>query len=225
MKVKTASLTLSIVNCQLSIIAAIFLNLFSSCNSTYTSKRTGYFKIDLPEKKYVQFDQPGFPYKFEYPVYASIMHDSAYFEATPDNPYWINIDFPMFKGKIFISYKTIGGRSVYKIKTPSGYKDSIGVNSYENMVNDSYKLSYKNDIKAYSINDSVMHTPNHVTGIFFSLAGNVATSKQFFLSDSTMHFLRGALYFDATPNEDSLKPVNDYLQQDMMHIINTVQWR
>ena len=220
----SAILKLLMVSGQWSILSVLFL-FFIGCNSTYTSKKRGYFKLDFPEKKYVKFDQPGFPYTFEYPAYARIVKDSTYFESTPDNPYWINIDFPAFNGKIFISYKTIGGRSVYTLKTPQGYKDSAGTNSFDNMVNDSYKLSYKNDIKAYSISDSVMHTPNNVTGIFFSLTGNVATSKQFFLSDSTKHFLRGALYFNATPNEDSLKPVNDFLQQDMMHIINTVQWK
>ena len=81
------------------------------------------------------------------------------------------------------------------------------------MVDDSYKLTYKNDIKAYSIQDSVMHTPNHITGIFFRLSGSVATAKQFLLSDTTHNFLRGALYFDATPNEDSLRPVNDFLEE------------
>ncbi len=224
MRSKTVSIQLSIVNCQLSIIVILLLTFITSCNSNYTSKKKGYYKIDFPEKQYIKFDQPGFPYTFEYPAYARIIKDSAYFE-NGDNPYWINIDFPLFKGKIFISYKTIGGKSVYKVKTSSGYKDSTGINSFENMVNDAYKLSYKNNIKAYSINDSVMHTPNDVAGIFFSLTGNVATSRQFFLSDSTKHFLRGALYFDATPNEDSLKPVNDFLQQDMKHIINTMQWR
>jgi len=202
----------------------IFWFTLISCNSTYTSKKPGYFKIDFPEKRYVKFEQPGFPYTFEFPAYARILKDSTYFDNS-DNPYWINIDFPFFNGKIFISYKTIGGKSVYKIKTPSGYKDSVGINSFENMVNDSYKLSYKNSVKAYSIDDSLMHTPNNVTGVFFSLTGNVATAKQFFLSDTTKHFLRGALYFDATPNEDSLRPVNDFLQQDMKHIINTLQWR
>jgi gliding motility-associated lipoprotein GldD len=197
---------------------------FINCNSPYTSKKTGYFKIDFPVKKYIKFEQPGFPYTFEFPVYARIVKDSTYFDDS-DNPYWINVDFPLFNGKIFVSYKTIGGKSVYKIKTLSGYKDSIGINSFENMVNDAYKLSYKNSVKAYSIDDSLMHTPNNITGIFFSLTGNVATAKQFFLSDTTKHFLRGALYFDATPNEDSLRPVNDFLQQDMKHIINTLQWK
>lgn len=225
MRVTNAILTLTITTCRFAIISTLFSFIFLSCNSTYTSKKRGYFKINFPERKYVKFEQSGFPYTFEYPVYARIIKDTTYFENNPNNPYWINIDFPMFRGKIFMSYKKIGDKSTYKVKTSAGYKDSTGINSFERMVNDSYKLSFKNDIKAYSIEDSLMHTPNNITGIFFSLTGNVATSKQFFLSDSTKHFLRGALYFDATPNEDSLKIINDFLQQDMNHLINTLQWR
>lgn len=195
------------------------------CNSTYTSKKEGYYKIDFPKREYVKFDNPAFPYSFEYPAYAQVVRDSTYFDSSLQNPYWININFPTFNGKIFISYKTIGGTSVYKVKSPTGYRDSIGKNTFENMVNDSYNLTYKNDIKAYSIEDSIMHTPNNITGIFFRLSGSVATAKQFFLSDTVHNFLRGALYFDATPNEDSLRPVNAFLQQDMMHLINTLKWR
>lgn len=207
------------------ILVLLFLGLLS-CNSTYTSKKKGYYKIDFPKRDYVKFDDPSFPYSFEYPAYAKIERDSAYFDTNSSNPYWINIDFPGFDGKIFISYKVIGGTSVYKVKTPDGkYRDSIGKNTFQNMVDDSYKLTYKNDIKAYSIEDSVMHTPNNVTGIYFRLSGSVATAQQFFLSDTTHNFLRGALYFDATPNEDSLRPVNNFLQQDMKHIINTLRWK
>lgn len=197
-----------------------------SCNSNYTSKKEGYFKIDFPKKAYTTFDQPGYPYTFEYPVYATIDHDSSFFKGDSKNPYSINIVFPSLNGTIYISYKNIGGTSIYKVKNPDGsYRDSIGKNSFQKMVNDSYNLTYKNDIKAYSIEDSVMHTPNGLTGIFFKLSGNVATAKQFFLSDTTRHFLRGALYFDATPNEDSLRPVNAFLQQDMKHLINTLKWK
>ena len=203
----------------------IFYNFLLGCNSTYTSKKKGYFKIDFPKHEYVRFDNPDFPYSFEYPAYASVVKDSTYFESASQNPYWININFPSFNGKIFISYKTIGGTSIYKVKTSAGYKDSLGKNTFENMVNDSYNLTYKNDIKAYSIEDSLMRTPNNISGIFFRLAGSVATAKQFFLSDTTHNFLRGALYFDATPNEDSLRPVNVFLQEDMKHLINTLQWK
>ena len=204
----------------------IVIALIVSCNSTYTSKKEGYYKIDFPERAYTTFNDPTYPYTFEYPVYARVDKDSSYFDSLSKNPYWINIDFPSFNGKIFISYKNIGGTSVYKVKIPGGgYRDSVGKNDFEKMVNDSYNLTYKNDIKAYSIEDSVMHTPNGLTGIFFRLSGNVATAKQFFLSDTLHHFLRGALYFDATPNEDSLRPVNAFLQQDMKHIINTMKWK
>ncbi|HEY5370277.1 MAG TPA: hypothetical protein VIJ75_14940 [Hanamia sp.] len=208
------------------LFCSISLLLMMSCNSTYTSKKEGYYKINFPQKAYITFNDSSYPYTFEYPTYAKISKDSSYFSDGAKNPYWININFPSFNGTIFISYKNIGGTSIYKVKNANGtYRDSTGKNNFEKMVNDSYNLTYKNDIKAYSIQDSVMHTPNNVTGVFFTLSGNVATAKQFFLSDTLHHFLRGALYFDATPNEDSLRPVNAFLQQDMKHLINTLKWK
>ena len=209
------------------ILLFLFIFFFISCNSTYTSKKQGYYKIDFPKREYVKFDNPKFPYSFEYPVYAAIDQDSLYLFQNGKDPYSINIDFPSLNGKIYITYKVIGGTSIYQVKNAGGvgYRDSIGKNIFQNLVNDCYNLTYKNDVKAYSIEDSVMHTPNNITGIFFRLSGSVATAKQFFLSDTTHNFLRGALYFDATPNEDSLRPVNDFLQEDMKHIINTLRWK
>lgn len=208
------------------ILYLMFALWITSCNSTYTSKKEGYFKIDFPPKAYISFNDSSYPYTFEYPVYAKISKDSSYFKDGTKNPYWININFPSLNGTIYISYKNIGGTSLYKVKNSNGsYRDSIGKNNFEKMVNDSYDLTYKNEIKAYSIQDSVMHTPNHITGVFFTLSGNVATAKQFFLSDTLHHFLRGALYFDTTPNEDSLRPVNAFLQDDMKHLINTLKWK
>ena len=57
------------------------------------------------------------------------------------------------------------------------------------------------------------------------MGGNAATASQFYLTDSVHHFLRGALYFDAAPNEDSLKPVNDFLLEDVRHMINSFKWK
>jgi len=217
------------VNNNFSIPSTLFLLLFFffiSCNSTYTSKKQGYYKIDFPKREYVKFDKQGFPYSFEYPAYAVIEQDSVYSNQKGNDPYSINVDFPALNGKIYITYKVIGQTSVYQVKNAGGgYRDSTGKNVFQNLVNDCYNLTYKNDVKANSIEDSVMHTPNNITGIFFRLSGSVATAKQFFLSDTTHNFLRGALYFDATPNEDSLRPVNDFLQEDMKHIINTLQWK
>lgn len=199
---------------------------FAACNSPYVSKKRGYFTIELPQHQYQQFDQPGMPYKFEYPSYATIMQDSTYFDNNPENSYWRNIDFPRFHARIFLSYKEIGGKALYKIKQPDGrYKDSFAVNVFDKMVADAFTLTNKNNVVSNSINDSLVHTPNGVHGVFFKVGGNAATAKQFFLSDTTKNFIRGALYFDVTPNADSLKPVQDFLQKDMEHIINSFQWK
>jgi len=206
-------------------IAALFsiAIFFADCNSDFTPKPRAYFKIDLPEKKYQQFDQQGYPYSFEYPVYGSISKDSSLFDA--DNPYWINIDFPQFGGKIYLSYKTIGGNSVYKIKTGAGYRDSISKNTFESLREEAYRMTFKHSTKASSIEDSAFLTQNGIAGVFFRVGGNAATAHQFYATDTSEHFLRGALYFDSTPNEDSLRVVNDFLQKDMVHMIETLKWK
>ena len=184
-----------------------FLLFLVSCNSDYVPKQRGYFKIDFPEHTYQVFEKPGYPYKFEYPVYGEIVQDSTFFENKPENPFWININFPRFNGKMYISYK------------------QIGPNSFEKLKEDAYKMTYKHTYKATSIEDSLIYTPLGVSGVFFKVGGNAATGKQFFVTDSSRHFLRGALYFDTTPNEDSLSIVNQFLEQDMLHLINTFQWK
>ncbi|MBK7308384.1 MAG: hypothetical protein IPI88_16160 [Chitinophagaceae bacterium] len=202
-----------------------FYFLHSACNSTYTSKKTGYYKIDFPERKYTVFQKEGFPYTFEYPVYAQVVKDSTYFDQDLQNPYWINLDFPQLGGRIFLSYKAVGGKSTYKVKQADGsYKDSLGTNVFDLMVNDAFKLTSKNESVASSIKDSLFHTQNGITGVFFRVGGNAATAKQFFMSDTTKNFFRGALYFDVTPNADSLRPVVDFLQKDIDYLINTFKW-
>ena len=198
----------------------------TACNSTYTSKKKGYFHISLPQHSYTSFDTAGFPYRFEYPVYANIIKDSTYFDSSPENPYWINIDFPNLNARIFLSYKQVGGKAIYKIKQADGsYRDSTGINQFDRMVNDAFNLTNKNQAVTTSIKDSLFITKNGITGVFFKVGGNAATAKQFFLSDTTTHFLRGALYFDATPNADSLKPVQDFLQADIDHLLNSFRWK
>lgn len=178
-----------------------------SCNSPFITKPRGYFNIGLPKHEYRSFDQPGYPYTFEYPLYANVVKDTMFFDTEAENPWWINIDFPQFEGRIYISYK------------------SLGKNDFNKMINDAYNLTYKHSTKASSINDSLMETPKNIHGAMFKVGGNAATASQFFLTDSVNHFLRGALYFDTAPNEDSLQPVNDFLRQDMLHLINSFEWK
>ena len=202
-----------------------FLLLLLSCNSPFTPKPRGYYRIDLPKHEYQSFRDPNYPYQFEYPVYGSITKDSTLFDDNPDNPYWINIDFPAFQGRIYVSYKTIGGTSTYKVQTTSGYKDSLVVNTFDGLREEAFKMTYKHTLKASSIRDSAFITPNGISGVYFTVGGNAATAYQFFLTDSVRHFLRGALYFDASPNADSLRPVHEFLQQDLKQLIQTFSWQ
>ncbi|MCC6693082.1 MAG: hypothetical protein IT253_06790 [Chitinophagaceae bacterium] len=200
--------------------------LLTACNETYTSKKRGYFKIDFPQHQYRLLNDPALPYSFEYPVYGTIVQDSAYFDSNPENPFWRNIDFPGFNARIYLSYKQIGGKALYKIPVGEGkYKDSLGINQFDKLVNDAYTLTSKNDVVASSITDSVFVTKNGISGVYFKVGGNAATAKQFFMTDTVKNFIRGALYFGSTPNADSLKPVQEFLQKDIEHLINTFRWK
>jgi len=187
---------------------AILCLLLAACGSDYTQKPRGYYKIDLPQKQYRQFNAPGYPYSFEYPVYGEVVKDSLFFDEQTENNYWLNIDFPQFNGRIHLSYK------------------EIGRHRFDSLVNDAYTLSYKqHTYKASAIQPEPFTTPSGIEGVYFTLKGNAATSNQFFATDTVRHFLRGALYFGVTPNEDSLAPVNQFLREDLRHLINTLQWK
>jgi gliding motility-associated lipoprotein GldD len=194
----------STVNYPFSILILILL---FSCNSPYTPKPTGYFKINFPQKKYQPFNRAGYPYTFEYPTYANVVKDSTFFGGSTENPWWVNIEFPQFSARIYLSYKVIGE---YKL---------------DKLLNDAFDLTNKHTVKATYIDDSAMTIASNVHGMYFKVEGNVATANQFFLTDSTKNFLRGALYFYATPNEDSLRPVNHFLVEDMKHLISTFRWK
>lgn len=202
MVLKLLSSTLSLITYNLLLIT------FFSCNSPYTPKPQGYFKIDFPQKKYQSFNKQGYPYTFEYPMYGNIVKDSTFFGDSTENPWWVNVDFPQFDARIYLSYKIIGGE--YKL---------------DKLLNDAFNLTNKHTVKASYIDDSLMNVSNNVHGEFFRVEGDVATTYQFFLTDSTKNFIRGALYFNATPNADSLKPVSDFLVQDMKHLISTFRWK
>lgn len=199
----------TIVNSFLwSVVYGLWTIIFISCNSTYTPKPPGYFKIDFPKKSYQQFNKQDYPYTFEYPTYAQVVKDSTFFGDSTENPWWVNVEFPQFSARIYLSYKVIG--STYKL---------------DKLLNDAFDLTNKHTVKASYIDDSLMNIAQNVHGMFFKVEGNVATANQFFLTDSTKNFIRGALYFDATPNEDSLRPVNQFLFEDLKHLINTFRWK
>lgn len=185
-----------------------FFFLFTGCREeVYVPKPRGYYEVNLPSKEYTQFEKEGYPYSFEYPTYSEIEKDTMFFDKKTENPWWININYKDLGGKVFISYKRINGRT-----------------GLEQLLEDSYKLSHYHTKKADYINEPTFHTENNVHGVFYNVGGNSASAFQFYATDSVKHFLRGALYFDVAPNVDSLRPINDFLIQDIERMVKSIRW-
>ena len=118
------------------------------------------------------------------------------------------MEFPSFKGTIHLSYKSVDGN----------------LNKY---LEDSHYMMTKHISRAMGIRDSVIMNPEKkVYGLVYFLEGEgVASPLQFYLTDSTNHFLRGSLYFNVKTNNDSLAPVIDFITDDIRHLISTIEWK
>ena len=175
-----------------------------ACEEEYYPKPRGYNRIDLPEHAY-QALPDSLPYHFEYSREAKILKDSSWMAER----YWIDLYYPYFDCNVQITYKPINGSE----KLLREY------------LSDSYKLTNKHNIKAYAIDYMVMPTATGKVAAVAQLEGEVPTQSQFFITDSTEHFLRGALYFRTATANDSLAPVISWVNEDIKHLLNTLEWK
>lgn len=186
------------------IVLILIITVISSCNNDdYTPKPRAYFRINLPQKSYQKFDTI-FPYSFEYPTYAFIKRDNK----SNAEKFWINIQFPEYKAIIHLTYKPVK-------------------NNLDSLIESSRKFVDKHISKASSIKEkSYENIDNNIYSIVYNIKGNeVASPYQFFATDKNKHFLRGALYFNMQPNNDSLAPVIEFIEKDIDHLINTLKWK
>jgi len=185
------------------IFISILLTLSVSCKYKGTPKPMGWFRIEFPEKEYVLLDSV-MPYSFLYPKYAHIESD-----ISPNSePYWINLIFQNFNAIVHITYKNLDGNDIYEI------------------LDDVFRLTFNHLIKADDIPEHIFINDEHnVYGTVFEVKGNAASPLQFFATDSLKHFIRGALYFDSTPNRDSLSPVIDFITYDIFTLMETIRWK
>ncbi len=173
------------------------------CSQSPVPRPRGYFRIDFPEKEYVQFDSAGFPYRFDRPIYSKVRVD----QSSNAEPYWVNVDFDDYKARIHISYK-----------------DAKGM--LNDLMEDSRKLAYKHTYSAESIVERFYENrEKRVYGILYGMKGNTASSWQFYVTDSVNHFLRGALYFSVQPNKDSLAPSIAFFGDDLIALMESVEWK
>lgn len=179
----------------------LVLSLFA-CEKVYVPKPKGFNRIDLPPASYQVLTEKH-PYIFEYSKVAKIQRDSSNLAE----PHWITVYYPYFDASIQLTYKTLAN-------------DKRKLNE---LIDDSYKLANKHQVKAYSIEESVIKTPSGKMATVIELSGDVPSQFQFYTTDSSQHFLRGALYFKSTQT-DSLAPVIEYMKKECMHLLNTLRW-
>jgi gliding motility-associated lipoprotein GldD len=187
--------------------AIFFIAAMFSCEKeaqSYVPRPKGFNRIDLPAHQYQTLSE-AHPYLFQYSRYAKVLPDT-FSMAEKD---WIFINYPQFKASIQITYKALKNDP----------------NRLKAFINDTYKLAGKHQIRASSIQEQRVLSQSGRTAIIFKIEGDVPSPYQFYTTDSTNHFLRGAVYFPTATKNDSLAPVIDYIQKDMVQLLNTLNWR
>ena len=179
--------------------------ILTGCGKKAQPKPYGYFRIDIPEHEYVEMTNLG-PYSIEASIYCQPDKSDNTHATEADE--WINLVYPSINAKIHLSYKR------------------INASTFQQVTEESHSLAYKHTVRADAIQESYYgNDTTHVYGILYEMKGNAASPAQFYVTDSVSNFLRGSLYFNHTPNADSIAPAANYVLQDMIHMIETLKWR
>lgn len=190
-----------------SIATLIVLMAVSACSGSdnYAPKPKGYMRIDLPTPSYAYYDTTALPFRFEASSVAdiSIKKDERRLK-------WVDVYYPDLAGVIYLSY--------IPLRSPTDLAGEVDT---------SYQLLSKHFPFSSGVDEQQFVNPEgQVYGSLYTLKGqNVASTCQFWLTDSVHHFLRGSLYIDCVPNNDSLAPVLTYLQSDISRLIETLEWK
>lgn len=194
----------------------------------YSPKPQAYLRIDMPEHNYWLVDSlcthPGdtlvsgtdtiiaitgscktFPFTFEANKCVELRVKDA-----PKGEEWLDLMYPMWDGVVFLTYK--------RLHSPDDLRGQTDTST---------RLLEKHYQFASGIDEHVFESDDHtVHAVKWHLKGkNVASTYQFYASDSARHFLRGAVYINHAPNNDSLAPVLEYMHRDVDHLIETLRWK
>ena len=185
------------------VIAALGILFLTGCEKNYLPKPIGYNRLELPEAEYIKLPD-SLPYSFEISKHAKLLDDTS----AINERYWIEIYYPLLKSNVHITYKKVASQKLLK-----------------EFLDDAYTLTAKHQIKASGINEIITKTGKGEIAVIAELEGEVPSQFQFTITDSTKNFLRGALYFNTKVHNDSLAPAIEYMKKDIMHMINTFEWK
>lgn len=185
-----------------SLIIMVLMLILSSCaeeeSYDFYPKPISGHRIIFPEKGYKNF-APDCSYSFDIPNYSNL--DTLSSTCDP------NLVLNQFNATLHLTYIDIDTNLMYNIEY-------------------SRKLAYDHSIMADAIEEKVILNPETDTyGVQYKIVGNSASNYQFYVTDSSDNFLRGALYFNSKPNYDSIRPTLDFLMEDFDHLIETIDWK
>lgn len=167
-----------------------------SCQETLP-KPKGYLRLSYPNPNYVDYNK-NCPLQFKVNEQAVISENSKC---------EIKMEYPSMKATIYLNYRPIE-------------------NNLNKLLRDAQKLTYEHVIKADDILEQpYLNSENKVFGMFYKVGGNAASNSQFYLTDSTRHFLLGSVYFYSKPHFDSLLPAAHYIEEDMRVLIESLRWK
>tara|TARA_B100000795_G_scaffold79356_1_gene56880 strand:- start:9855 stop:10409 length:555 start_codon:yes stop_codon:yes gene_type:complete len=173
------------------------LLILSACREDFSPKPIGYFRIEMDKSEYALTSNEC-AYRFLANKQAKLIKGKGYC--------WYNIQYPTHNATIYLTYKKL---------------DS----NLASIIEESHKLAYDHSVKSNGIIEKVYaNEEDQVYGVLYDIHGNSASNLQFFVTDSTNHFLRGSLYFNSIPNADSLQPVKDFIKDDLEVLIESLKW-
>jgi len=188
---------------------ALLLLLVLSCNNgpELIPRPRAYPRILFPDKTYITFEQPGCPFTFDYPGYGIIEAREPISQELDAHSCWFDIHMPSFNARLHCSYHAIGSAA-----------------EFDDYVNDAFKIANRISQRANYMNEYRVANTYGTGGLIFEFDGPAASPMHFFLTDSTSHFMKAALYFNTQVRPDSLAPITEFIKDDIAFMINSFLW-
>lgn len=179
------------------IIVLIIAFTVTSCSEEIVPKPKAFLRLAYTNATYQKVTSDC-PYEFEFSSIATV-------EAS--EKCWINLVYPKLRASLNITYRPVE-------------------NNLTELLRESEKLTYNHAIKADGISSQPFaNATKNVYGALSEVTGNAASPLQFHLTDSSRHFITGALYFKVQPNYDSILPAIKYIEDDIKHLMETLTWK
>lgn len=186
------------------IVLLVLIIVCVSCESEHTPKPRAFLRLEYPQPNF-KVVKTSLPFSFEKNELANNLTDIKI--ARDNKSIGITITYPTLKGTIYLTYKQVTETNL------------------EPYLLDAQNITQKHTQKADAITEQpYINDLNKVYGMFYEVGGDAASQSQFYVTDSTNHFVTGSLYFYAKPNYDSILPAAHYLKRDIQHLMETIKW-